>query len=86
MEILIAELLFYFGLAVLFVYSEPMIHTKRMMGFKEENYDKWNKIGQGLYRLVTCLFCSSFWITLCISQSFIMAVMVSTLAYLWENR
>lgn len=83
---MIYTILFYTGLSVLFVYSEPMINLKRFCGFKEEEYDNYNKIKQTIHRMIYCLFCSSFWITLLLTMNFELAVIISLIAYLWENR
>jgi hypothetical protein len=83
---MILNILFYTGLSVLFIYSEPMIWFKRLFGFKEEDYYELGKTKQIVYKLITCLFCSSFWITLILSQSFILAVVVSLVTWLIENK
>jgi len=83
---MILNILFYTGLSVLFIYSEPMIWFKRLFGFKEEEFYDNGQYKQTLHKLITCLFCSSFWITLILSQSFILAVVVSLVTWLIENK
>lgn len=80
------EYLFYLGLSVLFIYAEPMIELKRFLEFKEEEYMNYGKVKQWLHKLIHCLFCSSFWITLIISFNFELSVIVSLLAYILENK
>jgi len=85
METIILELFFYFGLSVLFNVSEPAIYFKRFIGFKEENYDSYTPLKRFIHRGLHCLFCSALWVTLLASQSFTTAVIVATIAYLYDN-
>jgi len=82
----ILQIFFYFGLIVFWIDAEPMIYFKRALGFKEENYDDYNKIKKAIHRLIYCGFCSGFWIILIITQDFNTAIIVSTVYYMWSNR
>lgn len=73
-----------FGLvciSILFVASEPLILLKRYIGFKEEEYDTWTNKKRFIFRLITCVLCSGFWIGL-ISGSLYKAAIISVLAEL----
>lgn len=83
---ILINLLFYLGLSILWIYAEPMIHFKRFIGFKEEDYDTYSSYKRAVHRLITCLTCSAFWITLIVSQSFYIAVIVSGIAWFIDNR
>jgi hypothetical protein len=85
MTILI-NLLFYIGLSLLWINAEPMIYLKRFLGFKEEEYDTYKPFKRFIHRGIHCLFCSSFWLTLIVSQSFYMAVIVSGIAWFIDNK
>jgi len=59
------ELLTLLGLASLgwlFVYAEPLILTKRNLGFKDELFDTYSPIKQYIHKLIYCEICSTFWI------------------------
>jgi len=45
---------------ILFVNSEPTIQLKRLLGFKEENFNDYSKLKQTIYKLITCCMCSGF--------------------------
>jgi hypothetical protein len=83
---ILIDILFYIGLSVAFVHAEPLIYLKRFIGFKEEDYDTYSSHKRALHRLIHCLYCSSFWITLIVSQSFIMAVIVSVITWVLDNK
>lgn len=83
---LIIDILFYTGLSLLWTNAEPLIHLKRFFGFKEECYDDYNKAKQFFHRLIYCTYCSSFWITLIFTQSLTIAVIVTLMIHLIENR
>lgn len=51
-------------IAVGFVKAEPAILVKRALGFKEENYYEYGKVKKFIYRAITCIACSGFWIAL----------------------
>jgi hypothetical protein len=58
--------LFILGLASfgwLMVNAEPVILFKRLLGFKEENYDKFGELKSFLHRLIYCEVCLTYWIT-----------------------
>jgi hypothetical protein len=86
MGTLLINALFYFGLGIIWIHSEPIILLKRFLSFKEEEYDNYSKTKQFIHRGIHCLQCSSLWITWIFSGSFTLAVIVSLLAYLWDNR
>lgn len=50
------------SMANLWVYSKPTILFRRYLDFKDENYDSYSKIKQLFLELMTCSFCSAFWI------------------------
>lgn len=83
---LLLDLVFYFGCALAFVHAEPIILLKIKLGFDEDNYDSYNKYKQFIHRLIYCLYCSSFWITLILSLNFKIAIIVSVMAFIWDNR
>lgn len=83
---ILIDILFYLGLGVATVYSEPLLVFKRAIGFKEEDYDTYSSYKRALHRLIHCLYCSSFWITLIASQSLYMAVIVSGIAWFIDNK
>lgn len=84
--ILISTILFYIGLSILWINAEPMIYLKRFLGFKEEEYNTYSSYKRAVHRLITCLTCSAFWITLIASQSLYMAVIVSGIAWFIDNK
>ena len=81
----IFNIAFFVGLATLFVDAEPMILLKRMIGLKEERIGE-NKVLDFIIKLVYCRFCSSFWITLILTLDFQLAVIVSLVVWLIENK
>lgn len=64
--ITITNIIFIVALTNLFIYAEPLIYLKRFFGFKEEMYDNYSKLKQTIYRLITCTYCSSFWVAACV--------------------
>lgn len=50
------------SIGTLFVYSKPTIMIRRYLGFKEEEFDTYSKIKQFFYELITCNWCSTFWL------------------------
>lgn len=50
------------ALANLWVYSKPTILLRRYFDFKDEKYDDYSKIKQFFLELITCSWCSAFWI------------------------
>jgi hypothetical protein len=80
MELLITSVLFYVGLAILFVEAEPMILLKRFIGFKEEDMGS-GPIYDFFCRLLYCSFCSGFWLTWIVSGDFNLAVI--TTFFVW---
>jgi hypothetical protein len=66
-------------ISILFVSSEPLILLKRYIGFKEEEYDNWSEEKRFIFRLITCVLCSGFWIGL-LTFSLYKAAIISILA------
>ena len=62
MNMIIDNILFYLGLTVLFVESEPIILLKRFIGLKEENIGS-NNVYDFITKLVYCNWCSSVYIS-----------------------
>ena len=58
------------SMGFLFVHAEPLILLKRVLGFKEEQYDNYGVNKRFFYRLFTCVMCVSFWIGLVLSIIF----------------
>lgn len=79
---IIINIMFYLGLTLLFVHSEPMIIIKRKLGFKEEEIEVYGVLKSFLTKLVYCDWCSSFWISLILSFDFKIAVITSLFMYL----
>jgi hypothetical protein len=63
----------------LFVVAEPSILIKRLLGFKEEEYDNMSLIKRFFYRMTTCHLCSGFWIGL-FSGNILIAAIISVSA------
>jgi hypothetical protein len=85
MMILIYNILLYLAISVAWINAEPIIYLKRMVGFRDEEYDSMGTTKKFLHRLVTCLYCSSFWITLILTQSITLALIVSLFAFLLDK-
>jgi len=83
---ILINILFYIGLSILWINAEPMIYLKRYLGFKEEEYDTYTSYKRALHRLINCLYCSAFWVTLIVSQSLYMAVIVSGICWFIDNK
>lgn len=82
---IIIQLLGTIGLSFLFVRAEPMILFKRLLGFKEEEYDNYKSYKQFIYRLITCAYCSSFWISLIFLQDIYLIGAVTLLTMLIDK-
>lgn len=52
---------------VLLQSAEPIIHLKRFLGFKEEEYDSYTSQWRFIHRLLYCCACLGFWVGLIIS-------------------
>jgi hypothetical protein len=78
-------LLFYTGLSVLWYASEPAIWLKRLGGFKEEMYDSYGAVKKAFLRLFYCLYCSSVWITIILTQDLFLTVCVSLIAFILDK-
>lgn len=57
--------------------AEPIIHLKRWIGFKEEEYDSYTKEWRFFHRLLYCCACLGFWIALAISCDIYIAAICS---------
>ena len=58
------------SMGFLFIHAEPLILLKRVLGFKEEQYDNYGVSKRFIYRLLTCVMCVSFWIGVILSLIF----------------
>lgn len=74
---MILEILGIICLGILFVEAEPLIKIKRLIGFKEEEYYDQPEWWKFIYRLITCVACSTFWIGLIITGNFYIAAITS---------
>jgi len=79
------EVLYYLGLSAIWVWSEPTILLRAYFNLSEEAYEYMNNTTRFIYRAITCLPCSSFWITLMISGEFKLSVIVTLSAYLLDR-
>ena len=87
---IIINIMFYLGLTLLFVESEPMIILKRKLGFKEEEIEVYGSLKRSFTKLIYCTYCSSVYIafilhclrTSDIESSFIMMSITSFFMYL----
>ena len=75
---------FYIGLATLVAYSEPMTYLKEKIGFKEQDYYEMSDTKQLFHRLLGCVWCLSFWITLILTLDIEIAVTVSLFGYILD--
>lgn len=73
-------------ITILFVESEPMVLLKRFIGFKEEFYEEYNKVKQFIFRLISCVMCSGFWIGLAFTQDVFLASIISIVSELINDR
>lgn len=67
-------------IAILWVYAEPTVELRRLLGFDEADYKKYSAFKQAVHRLMNCVMCSAFWIALPITGSFYMAAIISVAA------
>jgi hypothetical protein len=74
------------AIGYLFVKAEPLIILKRLIGFKEENYDEYGMVKQFLFRMITCSMCSGFWISLIISGNVFIAAIASIVAKIIDDK
>ena len=77
---MILEILGIICMGILFVDSEPLVKLKRLIGFKEEQYFNWGEPKKFIYRLLTCVMCSTFWIGLIITGNIYIAAITSVSA------
>lgn len=69
-------------MGILFVEAEPLIKIKRLLNFKDEDYFNYTESKKFLYRLITCVACSTFWIGLLITGNIYVASITSILGEL----
>lgn len=62
---------------ILLQVAEPIILLKRLIGFKEEEYDRYNQVWRFFHRLLYCCACLGFWCGLIISWNIYIAAICS---------
>jgi hypothetical protein len=82
---IINEIIFWSCLGWLLQVAEPILHIKRFLGFKIEEYDNSSyKNKRFLHRLIYCTTCLTFWVTLIFTWNIFTAVVSSTIATIIE--
>jgi hypothetical protein len=82
---MIYEIALWTCIAVLLQTAEPIIHIKRYIGFKEEEYDTYSKSLRFIHRLLYCATCLGFWITLSFTWDLGTAIIASVIAGLIQK-
>ncbi len=80
METIIYQIIGLACLTHLWVCSSPTTYLRRLLGFKQENYDKYSDFKQVVHTLLGCSLCMGFWIGLGQTGSLMTAAIVSLLA------
>lgn len=65
---------------VLLQCAEPIIHMKRLLGFREEEYDSYSKEKRFFHRMLYCAMCLTFWLSLAITWDLGISAVASVLA------
>ena len=71
---------------VLLQTAEPLIHLKRYLGFKEEEYDSYTKQWRFIHRLIYCCACLGFWVALLITFDIFTAAICSVASELVHKK
>lgn len=71
---------------VLLQCAEPIIHIKRVFGFKEEEYDSYSKEKRFFHRMLYCAMCLTFWVGLALTWNIGTTIIGSVLAaYIYKK-
>ena len=65
---------------VLLQCAEPIIHIKRWMGFREEQYDTYTSAKRFFHRMLYCAMCLTFWVGLALTWDIAIAIVGSVAA------
>lgn len=83
---MINEIIFWSCIGWLLQVAEPILHIKRFLGFKIEEYDKPSyKDMRWLHRLIYCTTCLTFWVVLLSTWSLYIAVVSSVVSTIIEK-
>lgn len=78
--------LYLIAINLLIVYAEPVILLRRLIGFKEEDFNTMSKYKRFFFKLITCSGCIGFWISLLVLFNPLQAVLISVLTTIVENK